>query len=127
MLVLAVALGGALGAVARYGSGSWLYRIAGPGFPWGTLAVNVLGSLLIGLTFRYVEASAVAPEVRAFVTVGFLGAFTTFSAYSLETITLLRAGAWGRAALYSGGSVVLGLAAVALGMALAGHLMRGRF
>jgi len=113
-----VALGGALGAVARYGVGGWIHVWSGAGLPWGTFGVNVLGSLLLGFSVRFLEGIASTPELRVGVTVGFLGAFTTFSTFSYETLVLLQEREWGRAALYGGGSVVLGLAGVLLGLYL---------
>jgi len=100
-------------------------NLTGFGFPWGTLIVNVTGSFLIGFTVRYLDAVSVTPEVRALLTIGFLGAFTTFSAYSLESLALVRGGDWGRAAIYSGGSVLLGVAAVGCGLATAAMVLRG--
>lgn len=87
---LCVAAGGALGAVARYGISGWV-QTAGPAtFPWGTLCVNTAGSLLIGILFGISELTTVSPATRLLIAVGFLGAFTTFSAYSLETLNLFR-------------------------------------
>lgn len=126
MTLLFVALGGALGATARWGLGGWVHAWAGAALPWGTLAVNLLGSFLLGFSFRYLEAVAVSPNLRILVTVGFLGAFTTFSTFSYETVALLQEGAWLRGAAYAGGSVVLGLAGVVAGLTLAGFaLQRG--
>lgn len=126
MILFYVALGGALGAVGRLVLGGWVDRAAGTGFPWGTLVVNLLGCFLIGMTIRWLDSSAVGPELRAMMTVGLLGAFTTFSTYGLEIHTLLRGGDSVRAFLYAGGSVVLGVAGVAVGLAAAGLLMPGR-
>jgi len=114
-----VALGGALGALARYGISGWVYDRLGENFPWGTLVVNLVGCLALGLVIRWIQVSAVAPEVRPFLTIGVLGAFTTFSTFSYETVALLQEGQWLRAGLYMGGSVVLGLIAMVAGMALA--------
>ena len=114
-----VALGGALGALARYGISGWVYDRLGENFPWGTLVVNLVGCLVLGLVIRWLQVSAVAPEVRPFLTIGVLGAFTTFSTFSYETVALLQEGQWLRAGLYMGGSVVLGLIAMVAGMALA--------
>ena len=119
-----IALAGALGALARYGLGGWVHGLGG-GFPWGTLVVNVLGSFLLGLAFRTLEALAASTEIRHALTIGFLGSFTTFSAFSFETVELAQAGEWGRAALYAGGSVLLGVAAAALGIVAAGALSPG--
>lgn len=126
ILVLYVAVGGAVGAVARYGLGGWVQERAGFGFPLGTLVVNVLGSVLIGFAVRYVEVMRTTPEVRALVAVGLLGAFTTFSTYSYETVSLLEDGEWLRAGLYAVGSLLLGLAAVYAGLWAAALVLPGR-
>lgn len=115
MGVVYVALGGAVGAAARYGITGWVHRWAPATFPWGTLAVNVTGSLLLGLAYRYLEATTVSPETRQFVTIGLLGAFTTFSTFSYEAMALLQDGEWPRALAYVLGSVLVGLAAVFVG------------
>lgn len=126
MILLYIAIGGAAGALARYGLGGWIQGRAGFGFPWGTLVVNVLGCLLIGFSLRYLEAVRLTPEVRAFVGVGLLGAFTTFSTFGYETVALLEEGAWARAAAYSVGSVILGIAAVYLGIAVSVYVLQPR-
>lgn len=116
---LLVAAGGALGAVARYGVSVQAARLLGPERPWGTLLINVLGSLLMGLLAgRLALQSGSGEGVRLFLGVGLLGGFTTFSAFSLETVALLERREWATAALYVGGSVVLSVAALALGLAL---------
>ncbi|NIP78420.1 MAG: fluoride efflux transporter CrcB [Gemmatimonadetes bacterium] len=125
MNILLIAAGGALGAVARYGLSGWLQERAGF-FPWGTLAVNVLGSFLLGLTFRYLEATALPAEWRQAATIGFLGAFTTFSTFSYEAVALVQDGDWGRAGAYVGGSVLLGLAAVVAGLGMASLSLHAR-
>jgi CrcB protein len=117
--VLAVAAGGALGAVARYfmmaGVGMWL----GPGYPYGTMVVNVLGSLIFG---ALVEMMAlmwnIGGDFRAFIVIGILGSFTTFSTYSLDAVVLFHRGDMIGTALYVVGSVVLALACFVAGMAL---------
>ena len=119
MTLAYVALGGALGALARYGISGWVYDRMGEAFPWGTLVVNLLGCLLLGLVIRWLQVSAVSPGMRPFLTIGLLGAFTTFSTFSYETVALLQEGQWLRAGMYAGGSVVLGLVAMVAGMALA--------
>jgi CrcB protein len=119
MPVLWVALGGALGSVGRYGLGSWVQRASGSAFPWGTMAVNLVGSLLIGFLMVWLRVSGGSTNLRMFLIVGVLGGFTTFSAFGWETVTLLQEGSWGRAALYALGSLILGVLAVLLGIALA--------
>ncbi|MCG6896020.1 MAG: fluoride efflux transporter CrcB [Thiocapsa sp.] len=92
--LIAIAAGGAFGAVARYGASNAVYGLLGRDFPWGTLAVNVLGSFLMGLLFvLFLERLSAAPEWRAAILIGFLGAFTTFSTFSIETLNLLEEGA----------------------------------
>lgn len=85
-----VATGGALGAVARFAVSGWVQNLGRGAFPWGTLFVNTAGSLLIGLLFGLSELTSVSPAARLLLAVGFLGGFTTFSTYSLETLNLLR-------------------------------------
>ncbi len=126
MTLLYVALGGAVGALARYGLGGWVQERAGFEFPWGTLVVNVLGCLLIGFALRYLEAVRLPPDVRVLVAVGILGAFTTFSTFSYEAVALVEDGAWGRAAGYSLGSLALGIAAVYAGISLSTFLLHVR-
>ncbi|WP_185985156.1 fluoride efflux transporter CrcB [Aureimonas mangrovi] len=119
MNVLLVALGGALGSVLRYGAGVLSLRLFGPAWPVGTLFVNVTGSFLMGLLVeaiaRRLGASA---ELRLFLTTGLLGGYTTFSAFSLDALALYERGEVASAALYVGASVLLGLAAIAAGLAL---------
>lgn len=124
MLILYIAFGGALGATARYGLGAWIHSWAGTTFPWGTFAVNAVGSFLLGFTLRHLEGSAATPELRALLTVGILGAFTTFSTFTYETVTLIQGDEWARAALYSVGSLLLGLLAISSGLYLAARVLQ---
>jgi CrcB protein len=113
--VLLVALGGAVGSVARYGVGVALARWLGLAFPWGTLAVNVIGGLAMGLL-----AARVAPDnesARLLIGTGLLGGFTTFSAFSLETVRLMEQQP-GLAALYALASLVLSVGACWMGLEL---------
>ncbi len=126
MIWLYIAAGGAVGVVARYGIAGWVQERSGFHFPWGTLAVNILGSVLIGASLRYLEASPATAEVRALVTIGLLGAFTTFSTFSYETVALLEDGAFGRALGYSMGSLAFGIVAVYAGMYAAGFVVHAR-
>lgn len=126
MLLISIAIGGALGAMARFGLSGWVHTWAGNRMPWGTFIVNAVGSLLIGFALRFLEGVPATPEVRAFVSIGLLGAFTTFSTYTYETVALMRSGEWSRAGLYSVGSLALGLLAVVIGSGAAGTLLRAR-
>ncbi len=90
--LLAVALGGGIGAVLRYSVGEWIHRISGPLFPWGTLTVNLAGCFLIGIIWELSNTTLLSPQFRLFVMTGLLGAFTTFSTFSLETLNLIRDG-----------------------------------
>ena len=121
-----ITVGGATGALARYWLSGWVDVAFGGFFPIGTLVVNVLGSLLLGFGMHAMEAVPVSAEVRTMLTIGFLGAFTTFSTFSYETVTLLRDGDWTRATLYTGLSFVLGLTEVLVGMGAASVLLRVR-
>jgi len=121
--LLAIAGGGALGAVMRFLMSSNIYRVFGRDFPYGTLTVNVLGSLLIGLFYiLIVERSLLSAEWRSVVMIGFLGAFTTFSTFSLETLSLLESGELSRAALNVFLSVALCLVATWLGLVIGRQL-----
>lgn len=115
--ILQVALGGALGASARYLTGIAAARLLGAGFPWGTLIVNVAGSFAMGVL---AVAMLQAPESRLgpFLITGLLGGFTTFSAFSLDAVSLFERGQAGLAAGYVAASVVLSLAALFAGLAL---------
>jgi fluoride exporter len=125
-LVWYVAVGSALGGVARFLLGTLIQRASGT-FPSGTLVVNVAGSLLLGFLLRYALGSvAVSPETRAFLTTGFCGGFTTFSTFSYETIALLEEGQHQRAAVYIALSVVLSLAACLAGVIIAREVLAAR-
>jgi CrcB protein len=117
--ILAIAGGGALGALGRFWISTGVYHLLGRDFPWGTLAVNVVGSFLMGLLFvLFIERFAAGEEVRAAVLVGFLGAFTTFSTFSVETLTLIEQGFVAKAFLNAGASVLVCLLACWVGFSL---------
>lgn len=117
--IVAIALGGALGSVGRFLVAGWVGRVLGVNFPWGTLAVNVAGGLVMGLLVGVMaQAWSVSPAIRAFLTVGVLGGFTTFSAFSLETVLLLQRGDILAALAYITSSVVLSIGAVWCGLRL---------
>ena len=125
MTYLWIAIGSALGGTARYGLTLWAARIWGESFPWGTLLINVLGSFVIGLFFNLTMADGPLPataNMRLFVMSGICGGFTTFSAFSLQSLLLIRGGEWWPALAYMAGSVVLCLAAVLLGHWLAARI-----
>lgn len=121
MTILWVALGGAIGSSARYGVNVWSARLVGTAFPWHTLAVNVAGCFAIGIVIQLLALRInVGSDVRAFLTTGILGGFTTFSAFSLDFALLVERKAYLAAGLYATASVVLSLAAVFAGL----HLIR---
>ena len=121
--LLAVGAGGFAGAIARYTLSGEVHRRYGGTFPLGTLAVNLLGCLLIGLLASLVETrQLLSPRARLVLMVGFLGSLTTFSTFGYETLALLRQGALVRAAANAAGNLLCGLAAVWLGGA-AGRLL----
>ena len=114
---IAIASGGAIGALMRFWVSNWTYQVFGRNFPYGTLMVNVLGSLLMGFLFIWLtERAAVSAEWRGIILVGFLGAFTTFSTFSIETFNLIQGGELGKAMLNILLSVVLCLAAAWIGV-----------
>ncbi|HRZ27019.1 MAG TPA: fluoride efflux transporter CrcB [Spirochaetota bacterium] len=119
-----IAAGGSLGAVARFLMARTVYRFTGAYFPWGTLAVNVLGCFIIGFLFELFERTALSPEVKSFCTIGFLGAFTTFSTYSLETINLFRDGEFRLGAMNVALSNIVGIVAAVLGIMIARILLK---
>lgn len=122
-----VALGSAIGGAARYLLGGWIQQRTGGAFPVHTLLINVSGSFLLGFLQRYgLETTALSPEVRTMLTIGFCGGYTTFSAFSYETVLLLEQGDWRRAALYTGLSVALTVAAAVAGIGAARELIRAR-
>lgn len=117
--ILLVAIGGATGSVARYLTGLAMTRLLGPAFPWGTITVNIVGSFAIGLLTELVARKLAAPmEMRLLLVVGFLGGFTTFSSFSLDTMALVERGAGLTAFAYVAASVALSLAAAFGGLAL---------
>ena len=115
---LAVAIGGALGSLARFWMTGAATRLTGPSFPWGTLLINILGSWLIGVIAAVTLTPArvgLHPDVRVFLMVGICGGFTTFSSFSLQTLELLQSGEPIPALLYIAGSVILCVAFVWFG------------
>jgi len=120
MKSLWIGVGAFLGANLRYLLQTWATNRWGPGFLYGTLVINVSGSLALGFFITLAtQRMAVSPEWRAFVTVGLLGGFTTFSSFSVETLNLMQTGRWLPAALYVAGNVCLGVLGAYLGVILA--------
>lgn len=124
--VLIVGIGGFLGSIARYLLGGWvLHHTIEARFPWSTFAVNVAGCLIIGVLSGLVERfEMISPAARIFLFTGVLGGFTTFSAFGLETVHLLRRGEFLVAATYAGGSVIAGVIALWIGLKAVGLLPR---
>ena len=119
-MVLAVAAGGACGALLRWWVAQGVHALVGRGFPYGTLVVNVSGSLVMGVLYvLFFERYDIAPEWRAALVVGLLGAFTTFSTFSMDTLLLIQQGEHARAGMNVVLSVVLCLAGCWLGIAAA--------
>jgi fluoride exporter len=119
---IVIALGGAIGSVLRFWLAEIMQALAGPAFPWGTLIANVSGSFVIGLAAYLADAQGNAfggPLLRQFLMIGICGGFTTFSAFSLQTLALAQNGQWGWLAFNILGSVVLCLAGVWLGYSAA--------
>jgi CrcB protein len=126
MILLLVALGGGLGAVLRYSLGGWIYGFTGTEFPWDTAVINVTGSFAIGLVLQYLSGMSAPPEWRAFLAIGFLGGYTTFSTFTWETVQLLRGGQWQRASLYVTLSVLLSLLGTIAGLRMASLILEKR-
>jgi CrcB protein len=121
--LVAIAAGGALGALLRYWVSTAVQERTGTVFPYGTLTVNVVGSLLIGFLYIWlIERLAVGPAVRAFMLIGVLGAFTTFSTFSMETLNLMESGQLGRALVNVLASVIVCIGAAGLGVLAARQL-----
>jgi fluoride exporter len=122
-----VALGSAVGGASRFALSTFVQQRASSAFPFGTLIVNITGSLILGFVLRYALASpSVSAEMRALLTTGFCGGYTTFSTFSYESIALIEDGDYRRAATYIVLSVVVSLIATFLGIAAAGQLLAAR-
>jgi CrcB protein len=121
---LLVMIGGAIGAALRYQLGHVSLRLMGPGYPWGTLAVNVLGSFIMGLVTGWLALrydGSQAEQLRLLIAVGVLGGFTTFSAFSLDAFLMMQRGEWLSMFVYISASVIASIGALALGLTI----MRG--
>ena len=123
-MIWLVALGGALGSVSRYLIGPAIQRAFGFTFPFGTLFINIAGSFVLGVIAEMaIEGAPLSANGRAFVGVGFCGGFTTFSAFSLETVALFEGGQLGRAGAYVVASVALSVTAAFLGLVAARQVL----
>jgi len=124
--LLIVAAAGAAGAVARYALSGWVYELAGERLPWGTLAVNVLGCFALGYVMHVsLATTAISPAWRVAIATGFLGAFTTFSTFSYETVRELERGAWSAAGWNVALNLALGIPATIVGLYLARRMIGG--
>jgi CrcB protein len=116
-ILLAVALGGALGSLLRYLIAGAVQSAAWPGFPWGIFLVNISGGFAMGIIAELAALKLnMTPEVRAFLTIGILGGYTTFSTFSLDSVLLIERGAYVSAALYISGSALLSILALFAGL-----------
>ena len=120
--VLPVAIGGAIGATARYLTGVVAVRVMGPGFPWGTMTVNIVGSFLMGVIVICM-AERSGQRLSPFLVTGILGSYTTFSSFSLDALEIYERGQIGIAAVYVTASVLLSLAAIFAGLAVARNIL----
>jgi CrcB protein len=119
-----LSLGGMLGVNARYWLGLWIVAWAGTRMPWATGLINVTGAFSLGLFLTLAPAWRIDPAWHLFFGVGFLGGYTTFSTFAVESVRLWNEAAFGRSIAYMAGSVILGVLAVALGMAIGRLLLR---
>ncbi len=118
-------VGGGIGSVIRYLLSGWLYKWIGTGFPFGTFSVNIIGSFLIGALWAFSEDFIkLSPNGRSFLFVGFLGGFTTFSTYTLETLNLIRGGEYSKAILNVISMNLAGLILVFAGFILARYILK---
>lgn len=124
VILLYVAIGGAVGALARYIVAGMLHRLLGEAFPWGTMGVNLIGSFLLGVVITSIDTTPVAARIQALLAIGFLGDFTTFSTFSHEGISMLRERSYPLAVVYVGTSVVLCVVGVLAGVTM-GNAIRG--
>ena len=122
--ILLIGLFGGLGSISRYLLGNLIHRHTGPAFPYGTLFVNILGCLAAGIAAALFTRLTIREDYQLAIAVGFLGGFTTFSAFGLQSFELLSAGQFPKALLYISLSFVLGILAVFVGYGLPSRLLR---
>ena len=118
IFIFGIALFGAIGTLARYGLSQGSAWLIGPGYPWGTFAVNLLGCFLFGVLVGLFKSGVLPPFWETMLLTGLLGGFTTFSAFAHENIVLLQEGRWAAFGLHFIGQTVLGLVAILLGLAI---------
>ena len=118
MNFLLVLVGGAVGSVARYGVGRLTLSAFGPNYPWGTLAVNLIGGFLMGVLVGTLARTSGSENTRLLLGVGVLGGFTTFSAFSLDAVSMIEGGQWGAAIVYALASVIGSVVALFAGLYL---------
>jgi CrcB protein len=121
--ILSVFIGAGAGGVSRFLLGSWIQAVTGGGFPWGTLLINVTGSFALTFTHYFLGGTAASADWRMLLGVGFCGGYTTFSAFSYESLQLMESGAWGRAGAYVLASVILSIAGALAGVGAAQTLL----
>ena len=121
--VLLLRAGGAIGTIFRFGISTWVQRSMLPTFPWGILSVNIIGSFFIGLCWSMAEVLNLSSNTRLFIFTGLFGGFTTFSSFTLDTISLMKVGEYKLALLNILASNFLGLLAVFLGLFLGKHII----
>ena len=124
MIPLVVFIGAGAGGVTRYWLGALIQTAAGASFPFGTLVINVTGSLILAFLYAFLESVAAPAQWRALLGIGFCGGYTTFSTFSYEAVQLLQDGQWQRAGVYVLSSVVLSLVAAVLGFRLAALVLQ---
>jgi len=117
--IIIIGLGGAVGSIFRWLISQWMEKILGSGFPWGTLVVNFIGCLLIGVIIQVTDRPGISAEWRLLLATGFCGGFTTFSAFALENLKMLGVGNYQGFFIYVFGSVVAGVLGVLTGMKMA--------
>lgn len=121
--LLLISAAGCAGTLCRYGLSLLVHRHAGPGFPWGTLVINLSGCFAFGIAWSIAESRlSVTSDARAMVLIGFMGAYTTFSSFAFETTMLLRDAQWGAALANMAVQNVMGVALLMLGMAVGRHV-----
>lgn len=118
--VILIAVAGAMGTVSRYGLSQFTHSILGKGFPWGTLIINVVGCFIIGLLATlFADSNILSKELQLAATVGFLGAFTTFSAFSFDSYSFFSSGTWQMGLINIAANIIIGMLAVVGGVGVA--------